>query len=250
MPCSGRVVDASSPLRCSPGRRCKRRAHVLMGAQAGALQASHPGRYLFQSRVLYSLKSRWIPPLGFRTLTVPNNHRFVAGMAAKYGGRLRRFLKLRLPNASDVPDLAQEVFLRLMRVPNHEDIRSPEAYLFTVASHVVHQHHQKQVTAPVSLEAIESFAQRQFASSDDPTARTEVLERLEHLERTLDALPPRVARALLLHRLGGHSIGEIAGDLGVAQITVKKYLARASCTAARRGRESPHERAAERSDSE
>src|SRR4029077_19912245 len=134
---------------------------------------------------------------------------------------------LRLPSVSDVPDLAQEVFLRLMRVPNHEAIRSPEAYLFTVASQLVHQHHEKQVTAPASLEAIEGFAQRQFASSDDPTARTELLERLEHLERTLDELPPRVARALLMHRLGGHSIAEIAGDLGVAEITVKKYLARA-----------------------
>lgn len=148
-------------------------------------------------------------------------------MAAKYGGRLRRFLKLRLPNAADVPDLAQEVFLRLMRVPNHENIRSPEAYLFTVANHVVHQHHQKQITAPASLEIIESLAERQFASADDPTVRSEVLERLEHLERTLDELPPRVARALLLHRLGGHSIAEIAGDLGCAEITVKKYLARA-----------------------
>jgi RNA polymerase sigma factor (sigma-70 family) len=160
-------------------------------------------------------------------LNGPDKHPFVAGMAAKYGGRLRRFLKLRLPNASDVPDLAQEVFLRLMRVPNHEDIRSPEAYLFTVASHVVHQHHLKQLTAPTSLETIEGFAERQIASGDDPSARTEMIERLEHLERTLDALPPRVARALLLHRLGGHSIAEIAGELGCAEITVKKYLARA-----------------------
>jgi RNA polymerase sigma-70 factor (ECF subfamily) len=148
-------------------------------------------------------------------------------MAAKYGGRLRRFLKSRLSNASDVPDLAQEVFLRLMRAPNHEDIRSPEAYLFTVASHVVHQHHQKQFTAPVSLETIEGFAGRHLASGDDPTARTELLERMAHLERTLDQLPPRVARSLILHRLGGHSIAEIASDLGVAEITVKKYLARA-----------------------
>jgi RNA polymerase sigma factor (sigma-70 family) len=160
-------------------------------------------------------------------VTAPEKHPFVAGMAAKYGERLRRFLKRRLPNASDVPDLAQEVFLRLMRMPSHEDIRSPEAYLFTVASHVVHQHHQKQATAPTSLEVIESFAERQIASSDDPSARTELMERMEHLERTLDGLPPRVARALVLHRLGGHSIAEIAGELGCAEITVKKYLARA-----------------------
>jgi DNA-directed RNA polymerase specialized sigma24 family protein len=36
-----------------------------------------------------------------------------------------------------------------------------------------------------------------------------------------------VALTLLLHRLAGNSIAEIAHELGVAQITVKKYLAKA-----------------------
>src|SRR5689334_7186670 len=148
-------------------------------------------------------------------------------MAAKYSGRLRRFLRLNLANTSDVPDLAQEVFMRLLRVPNHEDIRSPEAYLFTVASHVVQQHAQKQVAIPESLEMLGGLADLALVSGDDPTAQTELLERLGKLERLLDQLPPRVAMAHVMHRLAGHSIAEIAKELGVAQITVKKYLARA-----------------------
>ena len=155
-----------------------------------------------------------------------DNQNFVACMAAKYGGRLRRFLKLRLGNASDVPDLAQEVFLRLLRVPNHEEIRSPEAYLFTVASHVVQQHYQKQVAAPASLDWVDQFANSPGAATDDPPAHTEMRQRLEHLERTLDQLPPRVAMALIMHRMAGHTIAEIARELGLAEITVKKYLAR------------------------
>ena len=65
------------------------------------------------------------------------NRNFVAAMAARYGPGPRRFLAVRLRNADDVPDLAQEVFLRLLRVEWYESIRSPEAYLFTIASHVV-----------------------------------------------------------------------------------------------------------------
>ena len=154
-------------------------------------------------------------------------HSFVAGMAAKYSGRLRRFLRLNLANASDVPDLAQEVFMRLLRVRYHEDIRGPEAYLFTVASHVVQQHAQRQVRVPESLDILQEFADPAIAAPDDPTAQSELQERLHHLERTLDELPPRVAMALVMHRLAGYSIEEIARELGVAQITVKKYLARA-----------------------
>lgn len=160
-------------------------------------------------------------------MNLPSKHSFVAGLAAQYGRRLRRFLRLRVGNQSDVSDLAQEVFLRLLRVPNHQDIRSPEAYLFTIASHVIHQAHQKQSSAPTSLEWVESFADASLVSGDDPSAKVELAQRMEQLERTLNQLPPRVAKALLLHRLFGQSIEEIADELGVAEITVKKYLARA-----------------------
>src|SRR3984957_8537077 len=148
-------------------------------------------------------------------------------MAAKYGDRLRRFLKFRLRNPSDVPDLAQEVFMRLLRAPNHQDIRSPEAYLFTVASHVIQQHHQKQIAVSAPLEWIEALAQASIGPSDDPPANVELHQRLDRFERSLDELPPRVAMAFIMHRLGGHSIEHIALELKIAQITVKKYLAKA-----------------------
>lgn len=156
-----------------------------------------------------------------------DNQNFVAGIAAKYGGRLRRFLRLKLGNTSDVPDLAQEVFLRLLRVQNHEEIRSPEAYLFTIASHVVQQHYEKQVSAPASLDWVEEFSDNGGTASGDPPAHTEMRQRMEYLERALDQLPPRVAMALVMHRMIGHTIPEIARELGVAEITVKKYLAKA-----------------------
>ncbi len=55
------------------------------------------------------------------------NRSFVANIAARYGPRLRRFLSVRLRNAADVPDLAQEVFLRLLRVEGCESfaVRRP-----------------------------------------------------------------------------------------------------------------------------
>ncbi len=117
--------------------------------------------------------------------------------------------------------------MRLMRVQNYEDIRSPEAYLFTVASHVVHQHAQKRALMPESLELTEFLSELELISNEDPTACVEVQQRMQELERALDQLPRHVAMALLLHRFKGNSINEIARELGVAQITVKKYLAKA-----------------------
>jgi RNA polymerase sigma-70 factor (ECF subfamily) len=66
---------------------------------------------------------------------------FLTALEQSHGRELRRFLSSRLPRGSaDVADLIQETFLRLLRIKDHEAIRNPQAYLFTVASHVVHQH--------------------------------------------------------------------------------------------------------------
>jgi RNA polymerase sigma factor (sigma-70 family) len=152
---------------------------------------------------------------------------FVLDLASRYGDRLRRFLSQRLRNVSDAPDLAQEVFLRLMRVEHHETIRSPEAYLFTVASHVLHQHTLRQSMTPVTVDISELFSELQLTSNDDPAARVDVAQRIEHLEHSLKQLPPKISTTLMLHRYAGFSIEEIGQQLGVSRPTAKKYLARA-----------------------
>jgi len=158
---------------------------------------------------------------------VPDNRSFVANIAARYGPRLRRFLSVRLRNAADVPDLAQEVFLRLLRVEGYESIRSPEAYLFTIASHVIHQHAVRRSSEPVSVDVAEVFSELRTASSDEPSNQVAESQRFDEFERMLAHLPTRVATALVLHRVAGYSVQEVGDELGVSRETAKKYLARA-----------------------
>ena len=158
---------------------------------------------------------------------MPDNRSFVASIAARYGPRLRRFLSVRLRNAADVPDLAQEVFLRLLRVEGCESIRSPEAYLFTIASHVIHQHAVRRSREPVSVDIAEVFSELRTPSSDDPSDQVARAQRLDQLEQILAYLPTRVATALVLHRVAGYSVQEVGDELGVSRETAKKYLARA-----------------------
>ncbi|HZT04013.1 MAG TPA: RNA polymerase sigma factor [Steroidobacteraceae bacterium] len=154
-------------------------------------------------------------------------YRFATEVASQYGRRLRRFFALRLRNEADAPDLAQEVFLRLMRVEQHETIRSPEAYLFTVASHVLSQHALRQANTPLSIEISEVFAELQPASAEDPMLRASGQQRLAEVQRVLGSLPPKVAATLMLQRFVGLSIEEICGQLEISRPAAKKYLARA-----------------------
>jgi RNA polymerase sigma factor (sigma-70 family) len=160
-------------------------------------------------------------------MAMSGNRNFVASIAARYGPRLRRFLSVRLRNADDVPDLAQEVFLRLLRVEGYESIRSPEAYLFTIASHVIHQDAVRRSSEPTSVDIAEVFSELRTPASDDPPDQAAHAQQLDELERILAYLPARVATALVLHRVAGYSVQEVADELGVARETAKKYLARA-----------------------
>jgi RNA polymerase sigma-19 factor, ECF subfamily len=153
---------------------------------------------------------------------------FVATIAAQYGQRLRRFLSVRLRNAHDVPDLAQEVFLRLLRVNEQEAIRNPEAYLFTVASHVIHQHALSQSTDHVFVDVTDVVSELTVDPGQDPSVRTDNAQRVQRLKRMLNQLPPRTAAALVMHRVAGYTVQEIADQLGVGRETVKRYLARAA----------------------
>src|SRR3984885_14902944 len=118
-------------------------------------------------------------------MAMSGNRNFVASIAARYGPRLRRFLSVRLRNAADVPDLAQEVFLRLLRVEGYENIRSPEAYLFTIASHVIQQHAVRRANEPLSLDIAEVFSELKTPSSEDPVYQAMQVQRLAALEHVL-----------------------------------------------------------------
>jgi RNA polymerase sigma factor (sigma-70 family) len=151
----------------------------------------------------------------------------VADLVATHGQQLRRYLLSRVRNAADVPDIVQEVFLRMMRVPNVESVRSPEAYLFTVAQHVVQQHTLKASAAPPTSDLARLLSERSPGTYADPALEVHAEELLERLQGGLDRLAPKVRATFLLSRRDGLSFDEIAVRLRTTRHMVKKYLMKA-----------------------
>lgn len=153
---------------------------------------------------------------------------FVSELAHEHGQRLRRFLSARLRQAAaDVPDLVQEVYLRLLRVPSTESIRSPRAYLFTVALHVLHQHKLSLASAPEVVDVADVLSELETRVGENPAARAEAHDELERFERVLSQLPPIKYTVFVLHRQYGFAREEIAARLGISLPMVKKHLAQA-----------------------
>jgi RNA polymerase sigma-70 factor (ECF subfamily) len=154
---------------------------------------------------------------------------FVVRLARDHGQQLRRFLASRLRHApSDLADLVQEVYLRLVRIPNKETIRSPQAYMFTIAFHVLHQHKLALAEAPEAFDpAMPPAELDQVQPDNDPAKLIEARERLDLLDATLRELPRNAYVSFVLHRRYGFTLEEIGRELGVSRAMVKKHLARA-----------------------
>ena len=150
----------------------------------------------------------------------------IEGLVASHGDQLRRFLLARVRNIADVPDITQEVYLRMLRVPNVESIRSPEAYLFTVAQHVLQQHTLKVAALP-SAELEKVLSTQASVSHADPALEVVAAQCLDRLQETLEKLSPNARAVFMLSRRDGLSFDEIAVRLGCSRPMVKKYLMKA-----------------------
>lgn len=175
------------------------------------------------------------------TLGKHSNSHFVASIVRQYGHGLRRFLSFHLRNVDDVPDLAQEVYLRLLRVKRQEIIRNPEAYLITVARRVLRQHLLCRAAGTAFVDGTEALPDLMAPPGEDPCTMAENSERVERFQRILRRLPPRLGAALVMHRIG-YTVQEVADELGVARETAKKYLARAAEHCRRSGYDGRYEK--------
>ena len=137
---------------------------------------------------------------------------------------LLQFLRSRLPGQEDAKDLAQEAYLRLLRLNNDRLIRHPEAYLFRIAANLVYEYW---VNAKSGWQesAYEPDQLPSRAQATDELADNE--QAMDDLKRALAILPPVQRNVLLLHRRDGKTYEEIAEDLGVSRDMVKKHLSKA-----------------------
>lgn len=153
---------------------------------------------------------------------------FLTAMEKSHGRLLRRFLARRLSHRrAEVPDLVQEVFLRLLRVEDHEAIRNPQAYLYTIAKHVLHQQALKDAAASEVTRFADVLGPLRSDEETDPEVLLETEQHFEAVARALEERNPRAYTTLVLHRCDGIPLKEIAPRLGVSYTMVKRYLAQA-----------------------
>ena len=156
----------------------------------------------------------------------------------QYRVGLHRFLMRRLRCADHAQDLAQEAYMRLLRVEDAEIVRQPQAYLYRIASNLAYEFKLRERREPVTFnsDVVEQLAEHPEGPIVDEMG--EHVDASQQLEYVLMQLPPMYRAVFVLRKRDGLSYAEIATSLELSVHTVKKYLARAvvKCRAADWGR--------------
>ena len=158
----------------------------------------------------------------------------VERLFAEHGRALQAFFYRRIRTKSDAPDLAQEVYVRMLRVNDIHAIRDPERYLYTVASNLVKEYAVLDRWRARGVDPEEADIQQRLGELPTIDAQLDVTRRVARLRTVLAQLSPKCRAAVVLQYRHGLTYEEIGERLNVSPHMVKKYLAQALAHCRRR----------------
>jgi RNA polymerase sigma factor (sigma-70 family) len=141
---------------------------------------------------------------------------------------LRVYLYRITRNASDVDELLQETYARLLTLAEteHEEPRSMRAFALTVARNVALSWLRRRQIVP--MESVADLAE--LGTLDEGEQVEEIVnthQELMLLREAVGRLPRRCREVFTLRRVYGLSQKEVANELGIAEHTVERHLGRA-----------------------
>jgi RNA polymerase sigma factor (sigma-70 family) len=127
--------------------------------------------------------------------------------------------------AADIDDLAQEVFLRLLRYSADTSVENPQGYLFRIAANVANEWRERaRVRHPHDNAWLDDL---QVDASKQPENATRTDDRDRLVQAAVQLLPPRQREILLLHVNDGLTYKQIAQAKGLTYRIVLRDLTKA-----------------------
>ncbi|WP_282396771.1 sigma-70 family RNA polymerase sigma factor [Pseudomonas sp. PS01298] len=143
---------------------------------------------------------------------------------SEHNSWLKGWLRVRLGNAADASDLAQDTFVRVMTARQTTPIREPRGYLSAIARSLLIDKSRRRAIEQAYLQAL---ALRPEPVEVSPEVRLSIIEMLVSIDTLLDGLGTRTREIFLAVQLEGLNYVAAGERFGVSVTTVKNHLVRA-----------------------
>jgi RNA polymerase sigma factor (sigma-70 family) len=151
----------------------------------------------------------------------------VERLFAEHRAALQTFFLRRIRSKADSADLAQEVYVRMLRIRDKDAIRNPVHYLYTVANNLIRENAalDRRQTSGIDIDEAPTHEQLKTLPAFD--CDFDATQRIVRLRTVLQQLRPKCRAAVELRFTHDLSYREIAMHLGVSPQMAKKYVAQA-----------------------
>jgi RNA polymerase sigma-70 factor (ECF subfamily) len=161
-------------------------------------------------------------------------------LSRRFRTPLVRFFEKRIGRHSEIEDLVQEVFVRLVDSGRIESIEHLEAYLFKTAANLLRDRQRRlSARSSDSHESYEDEVHGSARESHTPERALLATQSIQQLVEALHELPERTRNVWVLYHLDDLPHAAIARQLGIAISTIEKHLSRASTHLLKRVDRSP-----------
>ena len=146
-------------------------------------------------------------------------------LSDRYRAPLMAYFKRRTGDPVEAEDLAQEVLVKIMEMPDFARVEKPENFIFRTAANLLVDRARKTAVrqgAKADLEVLGAGAE-----VFTPERVIQSRQELRHAIAALDALPDTTRDIFMLHRHEGFKYREIADLYGMSQSAVEKHMAKA-----------------------
>ena len=145
---------------------------------------------------------------------------------------LTRYLHRVWPNTAEIPDLRQDIYVRVYESARDSLPTSPRAFLFATARNLLIDHIRRRRV--VSIEATSDLTVFDTLVDEiSPERHVGADQELQSLARAFDSLSDKCRRIVWLRRIEGLSQRQTAARLGLREVAVESQLARGMRSLAR-----------------
>jgi RNA polymerase sigma factor (sigma-70 family) len=136
---------------------------------------------------------------------------------------LMRFLEQNWRNKSELEDIRQDVYTRLIEAADGGIPEHTKAFVLTTARNLLIDRVRREQVVPI--EAMADLEGLGLATDAPPPDRTVIArDALRRVQAALEKLPPRCREVVLLRRVEGFSRQEIAKRMGISERTVDAHM--------------------------